>query len=441
MADRWWLAGGLVWDATARAARPAAIEVVGGRIGEIRPGGGPPEGASVIDAAGLLVLPGLTDLHVHLRDPGLTWKEDIASGTRAAVAGGVTSVVALANTQPVNDQPEVTRYMLDRTRRDGWCRLLPVSAATIGLAGEQLAPYRQMIEAGCVAVSDDGQTVPTAGVMRRVLEYADSFGLVVLPHCEDRSVRAGGVMNAGPVAAGLGLPGNPREAEEISLARDLLLCKLTGARLHVQHLTTAAGVEMVRRAKEAGLRVTAEACPHHLFLTDEAVERLGTHAKMAPPLRTAADVEAVRRGLRDGVIDVLATDHAPHAPHEKDQPFELAPDGIIGLETMLPLGLRLVAEGALDLATLVDRAVLAPRRVLGLEATTLAAGEPADFVAVDAGRLWTYRAGEGQSKSRNTPFDGWDFTGRPVLTVVDGVVRWDLDGRAAPAGLAVRAGF
>lgn len=440
MADRWWLRGAAVWDAASREPRPAALEVVGDRIGELRPGGEPPEGARAVDAAGLIVLPGLTDLHVHLRDPGLTWKEDIASGTRAAVAGGVTSVVALANTQPVNDHPEVTRYILDRTRREGWCRVLPVSAATMGLAGEQLAPYHQMIEAGCVAVSDDGHTVASAGVMRRVLEYADSFGLVVLPHCEDRSIRAGGVMNAGPVAAGLGLPGNPREAEEVSLARDLLLAKLTGAHLHVQHLTTAAGVEMVRRAKEAGLRVTAEACPHHLFLTDEAVERLGTHAKMAPPLRTAADVEAVRRGLRDGVIDVLATDHAPHSPHEKDQPFEMAPDGIIGLETMLPLGLRLVAEGVLDLATFVDRAVAAPRRVLGLAATSPAPGEQADFVVVDAGRAWTYRADEGQSRSRNSPFDGWSFAGRAVLTVVAGVVRWDLDGRAAAAGLPATAG-
>jgi dihydroorotase len=440
MADRWWLRGASVWDAATRAPRPAALEVVGDRVGELRPGGEPPEGARSIDGSGLVVLPGLTDLHVHLRDPGLTWKEDIASGTQAAVAGGVTSVVALANTQPVNDHPEVTRYILDRTRREGWCRVLPVSAATMGLAGEQLAPYHQMIEAGCVAVSDDGQTVPTAGVMRRVLEYADSFGLIVLPHCEDRSIRAGGVMNAGPVAAGLGLPGNPREAEEVALARDLLLAKLTGAHLHVQHLTTAAGVEMVRRAKEAGLRVTAEACPHHLFLTDEAVEALGTHAKMAPPLRTASDVEAVRQGLRDGIIDILATDHAPHAPHEKDQPFEMAPDGIIGLETLLPLGLRLVSEGVLDLATFVDRAVMAPRRVLGLAPTSPAAGEPADFAVVDAGRAWTYRADEGCSRSRNTPFDGWSFAGRAVLTVVAGVVRWDLDGRAAAAGVPVRQG-
>jgi dihydroorotase len=197
---------------------------------------------------------------------------------------------------------------------------------------------------------------------------------------------------------------------------------------------------MVRRAKEAGLRVTAEACPHHLFLTDEAVEALGTHAKMAPPLRTASDVEAVRQGLRDGIIDILATDHAPHAPHEKDQPFEMAPDGIIGLETLLPLGLRLVSEGVLDLATFVDRAVMAPRRVLGLAPTSPAAGEPADFAVVDAGRAWTYRADEGCSRSRNTPFDGWSFAGRAVLTVVAGVVRWDLDGRAAAAGVPVRQG-
>lgn len=441
MAERFWIGNAELCDGAMPDGRRGAVEVVGGRIGELRIDAAPPEGAPVLDAGGAWLMPGLLDLHVHLRDPGLTYKEDIESGTRAAVAGGITAVVALANTQPVNDHPEVTRYMLDRARSVGWCHLLPVSAATLGLAGEQLAPYVQMREAGCVAVSDDGATVPTAGVMRRVLEYAGSLGLPVLPHCEDRSLRAGGVMNAGPHAAALGLPGNPREAEEISLARDILLARLTGAHLHVQHLTTAGGVEMVRRAKAEGLRITAEVCPHHLFLTDADVERLGTHAKMAPPLRTDADVEALRKALGDGVIDVLATDHAPHAPHEKDQPFELAPDGIIGLETMLPLALRLIREGHLDRAALIARAVDAPRRVLGMPVPRLAPGEVADLVLVDPGHDWTYEAAHGQSRSRNSPFDGWAFSGRAVATWVQGVLRWDPLGLAAAAGHSPRRGL
>lgn len=385
-----------------------------------------PEHGQVLDANGLLMIPGICDLHVHLRDPGLTYKEDIETGTRAAVASGVTSVVCLANTQPVNDCPEVTQYIRERARTVGWARVLPVSAATIGLEGKELAPYGLMREAGCVAVSDDGNTVPVAGVMRRVLEYAASLDLPVLPHCEDRSVRAGGVMNAGPVAVRLGLPGNPREAEEIALARDILLARLTGAHLHVQHVTTAGGVELIRRAREDGVRITAEVCPHHLFLTDEAVEELGTHAKMAPPLRTAHDVEVLRQALADGIIDAIATDHAPHAPHEKDQPFEAAPDGIIGLETLLPLALRLVDEDVLDLPTLVERLTAAPRRVLGQKPAPLSEGEPADFALIDRKLHWRYDAASGCSRSRNSPFDGWDFEGRVVMTFVDGVCRWNL---------------
>lgn len=414
--------------------RRASVRIEGGRIAEVAETC-PQEATDVIDATGLWLLPGLTDLHVHLRDPGLTYKEDIESGTRAAVAGGVTAVVALANTDPVNDNPEVTGYMLDRARRVGWCRVYPVSAATLGLEGRELAPYHQMRAAGCVAVSDDGNTVPTAGVMRRVLEYAASLELPVLPHCEDRTVRAGGVMNAGVVAARLGLPGNPREAEEIALGRDILLARLSGGHLHVQHLTTARGVEMVRRAKEEGLRVTAEVCPHHLFLTDEAVESCGTHAKMAPPLRTAADVEALRVGLAEGVIDVLATDHAPHAPHEKDLPFEAAPDGIIGLETLLPLGLELVHLGLLDERALVERVAVAPRRILGMAPPSLEAGAAADFCLVDPDHSWCYDAADGQSRSRNSPFDGWSFRGGVALTVVDGAVRWDPRGLVSGLGL------
>ncbi len=393
----------------------------------------------VIDATGLELLPGLTDLHVHLRDPGLTYKEDIESGTRCAVSSGVTSVVALANTDPVNDNPETTRYVIEQAESRAWCRVLPVSAATMGLNGEELAPYHQMLDAGCVAISDDGATVEKAGVMRRVMEYARSVNLPILPHCEDRSVRAGGVMNAGEVAVSLGLPGNPREAEEICLARDLLLARLTGAHLHVQHVTTAGGINLIRNAKAEGVRVTAEVCPHHLFLTDEAVRECGTHAKMAPPLRTASDVDALRDALREGVIDVIATDHAPHARHEKDLPFEAAPDGIIGLETLMPLCLKLVAEGVMDWERLLDLVVTGPRRVLGASGDVLGTGAPADFCLVDCSREWTYVADDGQSKSNNSPFDTWTFTGRVTTTFVDGVCRWDLDD-VMPDSLKPRAG-
>lgn len=395
----------------------------------------------VLDASGWLLLPGLCDLHVHLRDPGLTYKEDIASGTLAAAASGVTAVVCLANTKPVNDSPEITRYILERAQATASARVLPVSAATIGLAGEELAPYYRMQQAGCVAVSDDGNTVPVAGVMRRVLEYAASLGMPVLPHCEDRSVRAGGVMNAGPVAASLGLPGNPREAEEIALARDILLARLTGAHLHVQHVTTRGGAAMIRRAKDEGLRITAEVCPHHLFLTDRAVEQLGTQAKMAPPLRSDEDVAALRAALADGTIDVLASDHAPHAPHEKDLPFEAAPDGVIGLETLMPLALRLVAENVLSLPVLLQRLVTAPRQILGKKTAVLAIGSPADFSLLDPGVQWTYQAEQGQSKSRNSPFDGWDFTGRTVMTFVDGVCRWNIAKRESATAFKPSVGI
>lgn len=420
--------------------RPTAVRSVKLEAGRVAAwvDGVPEAGAlidcDVLDAKGLWLLPGFWDVHVHLRDPGQTYKEDIASGTHAAVAGGVTAVVAMGNTKPPIDTPEVARYVVDRAAQVGWCRVYPVSAATMGLAGEELAPYHQMAAAGCVAVSDDGATIASAGVMRRSMEYAKSVGLPLMPHCEDRSVRAGGVMNAGPNAVALGYPGNPREAEEICIARDIHLAKLTGAHLHIQHLTTAGGLELVRRAKDAGLSVTTEVCPHHVFLTDAAVAEYGTHAKMAPPLRAEADVAALRQGLADGSIDCWATDHAPHARYEKDLPFEAAPDGIIGLETLLPLGLRLVREGVLDMPRLLARAVTAPRRLIGIDEVPLAVGSVADLVLIDPDSPWTYDPEHGQSLSANTPYGGWTFPERVVLTLVDGVVRWDPDGRLAGLG-------
>lgn len=440
--DEFWVSGAEVW-LPGQLPKTKSMHVRNGRVAAWRDGMIAKSDVGeldVLDVAGLWLIPGLWDLHVHLRDPGLTYKEDIASGTLAAAASGVTAVVCLANTVPVNDTPEVTRFILERAQDVAAVRVLPVSAATIGLVGEELAPYYRMQKAGCVAVSDDGNTIPVAGVMRRVLEYAASLGLPVLPHCEDRSVRAGGVMNAGPIAASLGLPGNPREAEEIALARDILLARLSGAKLHVQHVTTKGGVRMIRRAKDEGLQITAEVCPHHLFLTDKAVESLGTHAKMAPPLRTDEDVEALRDGLADGTLDVLATDHAPHAPHEKDLPFEAAPDGVIGLETLLPLGLRLVSQGVLSFEKLLERVIDAPRKVLSVKEIALAPGAPADFALIDPGVKWTYEAAKGQSKSRNSPFDGWNFEGRVVMTFVEGRCRWNIATRASAASFEPVAG-
>jgi dihydroorotase len=422
------ITGGTIVAGTAA---PGDVLVEGGKIRSV--GAVDATGAEVVDARGLLVLPGLVDMHVHLREPGFEYKETIATGIAAALAGGFTSLACMANTEPPNDSAAVTQYIIDRARIVRGARVYPVGALSLGLNGERLAEIGEMHRAGIVAVSDDGRPVMDAGLMRRALEYSRMFDLPVIVHEEDRDLAAGGVMNEGVTSLRLGLRGVPAAAEEVMVARDVALARLTGGRLHVAHLSTAGAVALVREAKREGLPVTAEVTPHHLFLTEEAVVGYGTNAKMAPPLRTRADVDAVRTALADGTIDAIATDHAPHHPDEKDVEFDQAANGIVGLETALPLALRLVAEKVLDLPTLVARMTVGPSRILGIPAGTLDVGAAADVTLVDPERRWRVDARGLRSKSRNTPFDGWEMTGRAVAVFVGGRLVHDDRPAAAPA--------
>jgi dihydroorotase len=433
------IAGGTIVDPVSRRAAPGDLLVEDGRIAVSGPPGSLAEaerGANRIDAHGLLVLPGLVDMHVHLREPGHEYKETIQTGVQAALAGGFTSLACMANTEPVNDSAAVTQYIIDRARIANGARVYPVGALSVGLRGERLAEIGEMHGAGIVAVSDDGRPVMDTGLMRRALEYTRMFGLPVIVHEEDQHLAGGGAMNEGVTSLRLGLRGIPAAAEEVMIARDVALTALTRGRLHVAHLSTAGAVALVRDAKARGLAVTAEATPHHLFLTEEAVEGYGTNVKMAPPLRTRADVAALRAGLADGTIDAIATDHAPHHPDEKEVEFDQAANGVVGLETALPLVLRLVAEGVADLPTLVARMTVGPARILGLEAGTLEAGRPADVTLVDPERRWRVEARTFRSKSRNTPFEGWEMIGRAVAVLVGGRLVYD----ERPAAAALRGG-
>jgi len=425
--------GGTLVDPVARTATPGDLLVEDGRIVATgAPGTLAAGDAAEVGARGLLVLPGLVDMHVHLREPGHEYKETIATGVKAAVAGGFTSVACMANTEPVNDSAAVTQFIIERARIAGGARVYPIGALSLGLKGERLAEIGEMHRAGIVAVSDDGRPVMHAGLMRRALEYTRMFGLPVIAHEEDVHLANGGVMNEGATALRLGLRGTPAAAEEVMIARDLALVRLTGGRLHVAHISTAGAVALIREAKAQGLAVTAEVTPHHLFLTEEVVEGYGTDAKMAPPLRTKADVDALRAALADGTIDAIATDHAPHHRDEKEVEFESAANGIVGLETALPLALRLVAEGVADLPTIVARMTVGPARILGLPAGTLAAGAEADVTLVDPTRRWRVEARSFRSKGRNTPFEGWDVVGRAVAVLVGGRLVHEERAPAAP---------
>jgi len=379
--------------------------------------------ARVYDCTGLIVCPGLIDMHVHLREPGFEHKETIASGARAAAAGGFTAVVAMPNTRPAADNRAVIEYVVERGRRAA-VNVFTAGAATKGNEGAEMAEIGDMVEAGAVAVSDDGFPVQSADLMRRVMEYAGMFDIPVLAHCEDQSMTRDGVMNEGITSTILGLRPWPRQAEEIMIWRNILLADLAGCALHIQHVTTAGGVDAVRWAKSRGIRVTCETCPQYFSLTDEALTSFNTNAKCCPPLRTQADVEAIKQGLADGTIDVIATDHAPHAQEDKDVELQYAAFGMVGLETAVPLVMtNLVKPGVLSFADALSKMTAAPARVLGLDSGKLAEGASADITIIDPEADLVVRSSEFRSMGRNTPFEGFELTGAVVATIVQGEFR------------------
>lgn len=377
---------------------------------------------TVIDAKNKIVVPGLVDMHCHLREPGYEYKETIATGTRAAAAGGFTTICCMPNTEPANDNRSVTDFILTQAKKEGVVNVLPIGAITKGLKGEDLAEIGELVEAGCIAISDDGSPVMNAGIMRLGLEYVRAFGIPVISHCEDTNLSAEGVMNEGLVSTELGLVGIPSAAEEIMVARDLLLAELTRSRVHIAHVSTAGSVRLIREAKKRGIKVTGETCPHYFTLTEEEVRGYNTNAKVNPPLRTHRDVEAIKEGLKDGTIDAIATDHAPHAVQEKEVEFNFAPSGIVGLETTLPLCLRLVDEGVLTLEEVIAKLTIKPARILGLKKGSLSIGSDADITIIDMDRSFVINPDVFKSKGKNSPFTGWKVKGAAITTIVDGKV-------------------
>ncbi|GBD26303.1 Dihydroorotase [bacterium HR30] len=423
-----WIRGGLVIDPANDLELVADLHVVNGRIAAVVAAGSvrPDDSDLVIQAEGLWVVPGLIDMHVHLREPGYEYKETVATGTAAAVAGGFTAVACMANTLPVNDSAAVTEFILERARMAGLARVYPVGAVSKGLQGKELAEMGEMHRAGIVAVSDDGQPIEDASLMRRALEYASTFGLPVIAHEEDRALSQGGVMNEGEWSFRLGLRGIPKAAEEAMVARDLAILERTGGHLHIAHISTAGSVELVRAAKRRGLPVTAEATPHHFSLTEAAVAGYNTHAKMNPPLRTEEDVRALREGLLDGTIDCIATDHAPHHTDEKLCEFDRAANGIIGLETALPLTLAMAREIGWSRKQMIAALSTNPARILRVPGGSLTVGAPADITLIDPELTWLVEAESLHSRSRNTPFLGRELRGRAVMTLVGGEIKWRL---------------
>ncbi|MDA8163881.1 MAG: dihydroorotase [Desulfobacteraceae bacterium] len=418
------LRNGRVIDPAGKIDAVLDVLVVGEEIAGFRPPGksdGLPPDAQDVDCDGKWVLPGLIDMHVHLREPGEEYKETVQSGTRAAAAGGFTAVACMPNTRPVNDNQAVTSLILAKART-GYARVYPVGAISKESKGEVLAEYGELKGAGAVAVSDDGRPVANSQLMRRALEYAANHGLLVISHAEEPALSQSGVMNEGALATRLGLAGIPRIAEEIMIYRDLALAGYLARPIHIAHVSTREAVDLIRRAKARGCRVTAETAPHYFTLSEEAVGQYDTRAKMNPPLRSRADVEAIREGLRDGTLDAIATDHAPHSILEKDVEFDAAANGIIGLETAVPLALALVREGVIEPARLVELLALNPARILGVEGGKLGVGARADLTVIDPERRFAYDSSRVVSKSKNSPFLGWELQGQPVLTVVGGQI-------------------
>jgi len=426
MSEKIVLKGGRVVDPSQTMDDTRDILLVDGTVAGLAPTIDAPEDAKVIDCSGLVVTPGLIDVHVHLREPGEEHKETIATGAASAVAGGFTSICCMPNTSPPIDDPAAVGFVVAAGKAAGLARVYPVGCISADRAGERLALVGEMVDAGAVAITDDGSPVMDSGLMRLALEYSQAFGIPVADHPEDIGLSAKGHMNEGLLSTRMGLAGKPNASEDIHIIRDLLLAELTGGHIHLQHVSTKLGVEFIRQAKARGVRVTAEGSPHHLVLTDAAVEGFRTEAKMNPPLRTQEDVDAVREGVADGTLDIIATDHAPHHYDEKETSFAEAPNGIVGLETALGVVLtRVVGEGVLDLSRMVERMSCQPARAFNLPGGTLAGGAPADITVFNLTEEWTVDYTNFKSKSRNTPFNGWTLKGRPRYTIVGGRVVWE----------------
>jgi dihydroorotase len=377
-----------------------------------------------IDCTGMIVAPGLIDMHVHLREPGREEDETIHTGTAAAVAGGVTSVACMPNTEPALDTRAAAEFVIHQAQRAGFCNVFPIGAVTKNREGKELAELGGLVEGGAVAFTDDGAPVYSAEIMRRALEYCKMLDRAVLVHAEILELTQGGVMNEGFVSTQLGLRGMPAVAEDIMIYRDIVLAELTGGRVHILHVATAGGVDLIRQGIAKGIRVSGEACPHHFLLTDECLRTFDSNYKMSPPLRTQKDVNAILAGLKDGTLSVLATDHAPHAPEKKERELDQAPNGIIGLETLLPLCVtHLIEPGHLSWPQMLAKMTINPAKVLGIDRGTLQIGRPADVTVIDPKARWTIDKAQSKSKSRNTPFDGWKVTGRAVATIVGGEIK------------------
>ncbi len=403
------------------------IFIDGKKIRGVYPKAKGPKTDKIIDAAGCIVIPGLVDMHAHLRDPGFEYKESIRTGTMAAVRGGFTSVCCMPNTNPVNDNKTVTEFILRKNYAEGACFVYPIGAITKGQKGEELAEMGMMKEAGCIAFSDDGRPVMNSLIMRRALEYSKIFNVLIISHCEDLKLSEGGVINEGFISTTLGLRGIPKAAEEVMVARDIALAGLTGGRLHIAHVSTEGSVRLIRDAKERGISVTAETCPHYFCLTEDAVNNYNTSAKVNPPLRAERDVEAIKQGLKDNTIDVIATDHAPHHIDDKyNKEFDAASFGISGLETAFSLGLKLVEQGVLSLKQFIMKMSVTPSGIIGIPKGTLAEGADADVAIIDLSRDFIVEPDKFLSKGKNTPFKGWQLKGAVLKTVSKGkIYEWE----------------